>query len=127
MGNAEVLRSSPSNEKRDAKSTGAVGQDEEGWFMEYVEPDPAVEVEKTRARRGAGSMTKETHAHCEVGTAPRRSRHPEGVGSPQPLLAVPVAGGAPWLESPDFLEEYRVGVVAISPDFADGVLRQILR
>ena len=38
--------------------------------MEYAEPDPAVEVEKIKARSGAGSMTKEVHSDCEVGTRP---------------------------------------------------------
>ena len=43
------------------------------------------------------------------------------------LLVVPAAGGAPWLEAPSFREEHRVGVVALSPDVSDGLLRQFLQ
>ncbi len=31
------------------------------------------------------------------------------------LLLVPASGGAPWLESPDFVAEHRVGVAALRP------------
>lgn len=43
------------------------------------------------------------------------------------LLAVPAAGGAEWLEDPDFQDMHRVGIFVLSPDGAGGLPRPVSR
>lgn len=43
------------------------------------------------------------------------------------LLAVPAAGGAEWLEDPDFQDLHRVGIFVLSPEGAGGLPRPVSR